>query len=212
MEKAKSYYLRAAHLLAGYAFPRAYVYRSRAWNNYGTLLQAQDSAAKYMDIIITRALPYSRMAGDSSAVSQHLQNIGLILANLQDLQSAAHYYQQAMYTLSNFEAAYENKLTVYVNAAKNAMNLDHIDLARMYLDSAEMQLHEVPHSTYAPYYYRTKGVYFRNVKDKDRALASFRQGITLAEDLLDDFAQRDLYFEMYRSEEHTSELMSLMRT
>src|SRR3546814_18410009 len=102
-----------------------------------------------------------------------------------------------MYTLSNFEAAYENKLTVYVNAAKNAMNLDHIDLARMYLDSAEMQLHEVPHSTYAPYYYRTKGVYFRNVKDKDRALASFRQGITLAEDLLDDFAQRDLSFEMY---------------
>src|SRR3546814_20026513 len=116
--------------------------------------------------MITRALPYSRMAGDSSAVSQHLQNIGLILANLQDLKSAAHYYQQAMYTLSNFEAAYENKLTVYVNAAKNAMNLDHIDLARMYLDSAEMQLHEVPHSTYAPYYYRTKGVYFRNVKDK----------------------------------------------
>ncbi|MGV3762648.1 tetratricopeptide repeat-containing sensor histidine kinase [Parapedobacter sp.] len=197
MEKAKSYYLRAVHLLAGYAFPRAYVYQSRAWNNYGTLLQAQDSAAKYLDIIIERALPYSRMAGDSSAVSQHLQNIGLILANLQDFESAAHYYKEAMHTLSKFEKAYENKLTVYVNAAKNEMNLGNIDQAKTYLDSAGIQLEAVPHSTYAPYYYRTVGVYFRKLKDKNRALESFHRGITIAEDLLDDFAQRDLYFEIY---------------
>ncbi len=197
MERAKALYQRAAHLLAGYAFPRAYVYQSRAWNNYGTLLQAQDSAAKYLDVIIERALPYSRMAGDSSAVSQHLQNIGLILGNLNDFKSAAQYYRQAMHTLSNFAHAYENKLTVYVNAAKNAMNLGDIDLTKTYLDSAEVQLKAVPHSTYAPYYYRTAGVYFRQVKDKGRALASFRRGIAIAEDLLDDYSLRDLNFEIY---------------
>src|SRR5690606_10105247 len=145
MEKAKSYYLRAARLLTDYSFPRAYVYQSRAWNNYGTLLQAQDSAAKYLDIIVERALPYSRMAGDSSAVSQHLQNIGLILGNLDDFESAAQYYRQAMYTLSKFAQAYENKLTVYVNAAKNEMNLGDINQAKRYLDSAEVQLKAVPH-------------------------------------------------------------------
>src|SRR5690606_33778093 len=197
MEKAKSYYQRAAHLMAGYSFPRAYVYQSRAWNNYGTLLQAQDSAAKYLDIIIERALPYSRMAGDSSAVSQHLQNIGLILGNLNDFESAAQYYQQAIHTLSNFSHAYENKLTVYVNAAKNEMNLGDINQAKRYLDSAEVQLRAVPHSTYAPYYYRTAGVYFRRIKNKERALATFHRGIAIAEDLLDDYSLRDLYFEIY---------------
>lgn len=197
MEKAKSYYQRAAHLLAEYSFPRAYVYQSKAWNNYGTLLQAQDSAAKYLDIIIERALPYSRMAGDSSAVSQHLQNIGLILGNLNDFESAAQYYQQAIHTLSNFSHAYENKLTVYVNAAKNEMNLGDINQAKRYLDSAEVQLRAVPHSTYAPYYYRTAGVYFRRIKNKERALATFHRGIAIAEDLLDDYSLRDLYFEIY---------------
>ncbi len=197
MEKAKSYYRRAAHLLAGYSFPRAYVYQSRAWNNYGTLLQAQDSAAKYLDIIIERALPYSRMAGDSSAVSQHLQNIGLILGNLDDFESAAAYYQQAMHTLSHIAQAHENKLTVFVNAAKNEMNLGDIKQARVYLDSAEVQLKAVPHSTYAPYYYRTAGVYFRQINDKERALGSFQRGIAIAKDLLDDYSLRDLNFEIY---------------
>ena len=197
MEKAKAYYLRAADLLSAYPFPRAYVYQARAWNNYGTLLQAQDSAAQYLDVIIDKALPYSRMAGDSSAVSQHLQNIGLILGNLNDFESAANYYEQAMHTLSKFTQAHENKLTVFVNAAKNEMNLGNITRAKSYLDSAEFQLSAVPHSTYAPYYYRTAGVYFRRTKDKERALASFHRGIAIAEDLLDDYSLRDLYFEIY---------------
>lgn len=196
-ERAKYFYLKAAKLLAQYTFPRAYVYQARAWNNYGTLLQAQDSAAKYLDIIIEKTLPYSRMAGDSSAVSQHLQNIGLILANLQDFESAAYYYGQAMHTLSKFEQAHESKLTVFVNAAKNEMSRGDIKQAKTYLDSAKIQLKAVPHSTYAPYYYRTAGMYFRNIKDKSRALESFHQGIAIAKDLLDDFSQRDLYFEIY---------------
>jgi len=197
MEKAKTYYLRAAHLLSAYSFPRAYVYRARAWNNYGTLLQAQDSAAQYLDVITDKALPYSRMAGDSSAVSQHLQNIGLILSNLNDFESAANYYEQAMHTLSKFTQAHENKLTVFVNAAKNEMNRGNVNQAKSYLDSAEFQLSAVPHSTYAPYYYRTAGIYFRRTKDKERALASFHRGIAIAEDLLDDYSLRDLYFEIY---------------
>lgn len=197
MERAKAFYRRAAHLLAGYSFPRAYIYQSRAWNNYGTLLQAQDSAAKYLDIIIERALPYSRMAGDSSAVSQHLQNIGLILANLNDFEAAAQYYQQAMHTLSKFEEAHESKLTVFVNAAKNEMNLGDINQAKIYLDRAEVQLKAVPHSTYAPYYYRTAGMYFRQIKDKQQALANFHRGVSIAEDLLDDYSLRDLNFEIY---------------
>ncbi len=197
MEQAKHYYLQAAHLLNRYSFRQAYVYQARAWNNYGTLLQAQDSAAQYLDVIIDKALPLSRMAGDSSAVSQHLQNIGLILANLHDFESASPYYRQAMHTLSKFAQAYENKLTVFVNAAKNEMNIGDINQAKIYLDSAEIQLRAVPHSTYAPYYYRTAGVYLRKIKDKDGALANFYRGIAIAEDLLDDHSQRDLYFEIY---------------
>lgn len=197
MEKAKDYYMQAERLFSEHTFPRAYVYRAKAWNNYGTLLQAQDSASRYMDIIIDKALPYSRLAGDSTAVGHHLQNIGLILSNLDDYETAGHYYNQAIHTLSKFTSAHEDKLTVFVNASKNAMFQGNIPQAKTYLDSAAIQLKSVPHSTYAPYYYRTAGVYFRRIKDKTRALANFHQGITVAENLLDDYSLRDIYFEIY---------------
>ncbi len=197
VEKAKGYYMKAERLLSAYSFPQAYVYRAKAWNNYGTLLQVQDSAAQYMDIIIDKAIPYSRLAGDSIAVGHHLQNIGLILANLQDHEMAEYYYKQAIRTLSKFTNAHEDKLTVFVNASKNAMLIRDIPQAKVYLDSAALQLRSVPHSTYAPFYYRTAGTYFRQIKDKARALANFQQGVVVAENLLDDYSLRDIYFEIY---------------
>lgn len=197
MEKAKDYYMQAEQLFSRYLFPRAYVYRAKAWNNYGTLLQAQDSAGRYMDIIIEKALPYSRLAGDSASVGHHLQNIGLILSNLNDYETADQYYHQAIHTLAKFANAHEDKLTVFVNASKNAMFSGDIHQAKVYLDSAATQLKSVPHSTYAPYYYRTAGIYFRRIKDKTRALVNFHRGIAVAENLVDDYSLRDIYFEIY---------------
>jgi signal transduction histidine kinase len=196
-EKAKEYYMQADRYLSTNNSPTSYAYRAKAWSNYGTLLQQQDSSSGFMNIIIEKALPYARLAGDSIAVGNHLQNIGLLLANVTNYKKAEAYYEQAMHTLSRFPKAHEDKLTVFVNASKNSMlNADFVK-ARRYLDSAAVQLARIPHSSYAPYYFRTEGTYYRKTKQKSKALQHFHQGIESAKSLSDEYALRDLNFEIY---------------
>jgi signal transduction histidine kinase len=196
-EKAKAYYMQADRYLATNTSPTSYAYRSKAWSNYGTLLQQQDSSSRFMDIIIEKALPYARLAGDSIAVGNHLQNIGLLLGNVTNYEKADTYYEQAINTLSKFPKAHEDKLTVFVNASKNSILNADFKKARTYLDSAAVQLARIPHSTYAPYYYRSEGVYYRKTGQKSKALRHFHQGLASAKSLSDEYALRDLNFEIY---------------
>lgn len=197
IEKAKAYYMKADRYFSNYSLPRAYFYQSKAWNNYGTLLQIQDSAGRFMDIIIDKALPYARLAGDSIAVGNHLQNMGLLLSNIQDFEKAHNYFNQAIHTFSRFPKAHEDKLTVFVNAAKNSMLDFDFPNARKYLDSAAIQLAHIPHSNYASYYFRSEGVYYRKTKQKEKALEYFKKGIESAKTFSDDYSLRDINFEIY---------------
>lgn len=197
IERAKRLYMQAERRLSGSRFKRAYYYRAKAWNNYGTLLQIQDSASRYMDILIEKAIPYSRRAGDSISVGVNLHNIGMLLANVHDYQKAGNYYKQAQRTLLHFSDVQEDKLTLFVNAAKNALLAGVHSGARTYLDSARHQLNQIPHSTYAPHYYRTEGVYYRHTGVKSQALANLFKGLEAAERLSDEYLLKDINFEIY---------------
>jgi len=197
IERAKSLYMQAERYLSGSRFRRAYYYRAKAWNNYGTLLQIQDSASRYMNILVGKAIPYARLAGDSIAVGVNLHNIGMLLSNVQDYNKAESYYGQAQKALSRFSDAEEDKLTLFVNASKNALLSGAVSKARAYLDSARYQFIRIPHTNYAPHYYRTEGVYYRHVGNKTRALSNLFEGIAAAERLSDEYLLRDINFEIY---------------
>jgi len=197
IERAKRYYMQADRYLSGSRFKRAYHYRAKAWNNYGTLLQIQDSASRYMNILIEKAIPYARLAGDSIAVGVNLHNIGMLLSNVQDYNKAESYYGQAQKALSRFSDAEEDKLTLFVNASKNALLSGAVSKARAYLDSARYQFSRIPHTNYAPHYYRTEGVYYRHVRNKARALSNLFEGMATAERLSDEYLLRDINFEIY---------------
>jgi len=197
VERAKRYYMQADRYLSGSRFKRAYYYRAKAWNNYGTLLQIQDSASRYMNILIEKAIPYARLAGDSIAVGVNLHNIGMILTNVQNYKKADIYYRQAQKALSRFSNTEEDKLTLFVNASKNALLSGAVSKARVYLDSARYHFSSIPHTNYAPHYYRTEGVYYRHARDKVRALSNLFEGIGAAERLSDEYLLRDINFEIY---------------
>lgn len=197
IERAKRDYMQADRHLAASRSKRAYYYRAKAWNNYGTLLQVQDSASRYMEILISKAIPYARLASDSVAVGVNLHNIGMLLSNVQDYKKAAAYYDQAQKTLSRFPEASEDRFTVFVNAARNMLFAGETVQARHYLDSARQQFSKVPHSTYASHYYRTEGGYYRKVRNKDKALSNFLKGLQAAEKMKDKYLLRDINFEIY---------------
>ncbi len=197
VERAKSVYMQADSCLAGYTSATAYRYRSKAWNNYGILFQVTDSAERYMRILIDRAIPYARLAGDSAAVGDGFLNIGLLLANVQDYRKADEYYRQAIHTYSKIPGSEEHKLTVFVNASRTAILARHFPRARNYLDSAAKVFKAIPHSAFAAHYLRNEGMYYRHMQQKDKALSMFREAIRYAGLLNDQQILRDIYFEMY---------------
>lgn len=196
-QQAKAEFAFADSLLAADTSPKSYLYRSKLWNNYGVVLQKEDNSAAFMEIIVNKTLPYARLAGDSAQVGYQLQNMGMLLSNVLDYKKAAGYYKQALQTIRYLPNKEENKLYIFVNAAKNALLMKDLDQAKGYLDSAAHYVQLIPHSTSVPTFYRTELTYFRHTGKKDNALQSYQKGVSAATELGDDYMLMDLNFELY---------------
>jgi two-component system, NarL family, sensor kinase len=197
IDLAKREYLLADKYLSSLSTPQAFRYRSKAWNNYGILLQIRDSADEYLRIITDKIIPFARVAGDSNAVGNGLLNIGLLLSNVESHEQAEDYYEQAMNTFARLKGVEESKLTLFVMAAKTAIQSGNLSRSRTYLDSAAAVLRLIPHSFYAAHYYRSEGVYYRKKKLKNEALAMFTKAEKYASMIQDEQVIRDIYFEMF---------------
>lgn len=195
--KAKAEYIAADKFLAKEQTQKSYRYRSKLWNNYGIMLQEEDKGAEFMQLITGKALPYARLAGDSAAVGYQLQNMGLQLDNIHDYAKAAPYFKAALHTLRHLPDMEESKLEVFSNAARNAIFLRDFAQAEIYLDSARPLAARIPHSTFAPAFYRTELAYYRHNRNKEKALQSYRKGIAAAERLGDEYMLMDLNFEAH---------------
>lgn len=194
-ERAKREYQRAENRLKKYNHAEAYRFRARTWNNYGILLQAAEQEKAYLDILLNKTIPLAVRAQDTLLLVQYYYNVGMVLMNTTDYAKADQYYQRALKGLSAYPKAHEERLTAFVNAAKNAVYRRSYKQAKTYLDSARIQAAVIPHSLYLPAFYRTEGNYFRHVKRYSEALASFDRGLAVAHELRDEFYVADILFE-----------------
>lgn len=197
IEKGKNSYLKAEKLLEQYATQEVFRLRARLWNNYGALLQRQDQEEKYIDILLNKAIPLAEKAGDSILVANNYQNVALILMNVGDHEKAKVYYNRAIEFLAYFPLAYEEKLTVFVNAAKNAIFSREFPDAKKHLDSAQAYLTTIPHSLYAPAFYSASGTYYRHQKKWGASIENLDTGLQLAVHYGDGRLASAILFEKY---------------
>ena len=212
IEKGKEEYLKAEELLDEYSNRAVFRLRARLWNNYGALLQRQDQEEKYIDILLNKAIPLAEKAEDSILVANNYQNVALILMNVGDYEKATSYYRRAIEYLSNFPLAQEEKLTVFVNAAKNAIFSREFTGAKNYLDSAEAYLQTIPHSLYAPAFYSTSGTYHRHQKQWKESLQNLDNGLQLATTYGDSRLASAILFERYLLYKETKNLAAAKAT
>lgn len=197
-QKAKAEFSTADSLLAKNTSPKSYLYRSKLWNNYGVVLQKEDKSAEFMEIIVNKTIPYARLAGDSAQVGYQLQNVAMLMSNLLNYKKAADYYKQALHTTLAVSERQENRLDIFINAARNELLLKDFPQARTYLDSAKAYVQHLPHSTTSiPTYYRTELTYFKNIGNTEKVLENYDKGITAAEKLGDGYMLKDLNFELF---------------
>src|SRR5690606_15674357 len=160
-------------------------------------LQRQDSADRYLNIIIEKSLPFARKSGSQTHISANLVNIGLVLMNITDYHKARSYYDEAISVLSGLPDAHEERITACTNAARNAIFLRDFPAARRYLDSAAAEGVLIPHSSFMPEYYGVEGQYYRHLKDRRQSKKYYEQGIGLARKLNDAYNVSALNFELY---------------
>ncbi len=197
IERGKEEYLQAEGLLKDYEAQEVFRLRARLWNNYGALLQRQDQEDKYIEILLNKAIPLAEKAGDSILVANNYQNVALILMNVGDYEKADEYYSRAILYLSHFPLAHEEKLTAFVNVAKNAIFSRDFPEAKRHLDSARIHLDVIPHSLYAPAFYSSSGTYYRHQKQWDESVKNFDMGLQLASKYGDGRLASAILFEKY---------------
>jgi len=196
-QKAKAEFLIADSLLARDATVSSYKYRSKLWNNYGVVLQKEDKSAEFMDIVVHKTIPYARLAGDSAQVGFQLQNMAMLMSNLLNYKGAADYYKRALQTLRAVPERKEDRLYIFINAARNALLMKDETQARIYLDSAQSYIRHLPYSTTSiPAYYRTELTYFKHTGNKQKVLENYEKGIAAAKKLGNAYLLKDLSFEL----------------
>lgn len=212
IERGKEEYRKAEQLLEEQASKAVFRLRARLWNNYGALLQRQDQEEKYIDILLNKAIPLAEKAGDSILVANNYQNVALILMNVGDYKKAEEYYSRAIQYLSQFPLAHEENLTVFVNAAKNAIFSRQFPKAKEQLDHAKTHLDAIPHSLYAPIFYGTSGTYYRHLRRWDESIRELDKGLQLASQYGDTRATSSILFEKYQVYKETNDLEAARAT
>lgn len=181
--KAKQSYMEAERFLKQEEHVRqqeAWRYRARLWGSYGALMQREGNADAYVEILLDKVIPMAKRIGDSTLMGNNYQNVAMALMNLQEYEKASQNYEKALSLLQDRAGAEEQRFTLYVNAARNALfDKDH-RRSRKFLDAADSLTSLVPYSSYMPMYHTVAGSYWATIKSFDKARSHFDKGVAAA--------------------------------
>lgn len=180
--RAKDLYMEAERLLKNADTgqeAKTVRYRARLWGSYGALLQREGKANAYVGILLDKVIPLAEQTGDMTLLGINYQNVAMNLMNLQEYAKADQYYRKALSLLRKKNAP-EERLTLYVNAARNALFAKDYRQSEKMLDTASMIAAQIPNSIYIPMYHSVSGSYYVAVKNHKRAHEHFSKGLVAA--------------------------------
>lgn len=185
-EQAKKLYMQAETFLKGDIPAKNKIsatrYRARLWGSYGALLQREGKAHEYVQVLIDRVIPMAKSIKDSTLWGNNLQNVAMALMNLQEYSKAKLYYDHALTLLQGRNNALEQRFTLFVNAARNALLHQEHTRSRILLDSAAHISKSIPASSYLPTYYSVEGSYWEKQQNFDRAHMYFEKALAGAKE------------------------------
>lgn len=185
-EQAKKLYMQAETFLQGDIPAKNKIsatrYRARLWGSYGALLQREGKAHEYVQVLIDRVIPMAKSIKDSTLWGNNLQNVAMALMNLQEYNKAKLYYDHALTLLQGRNDALEQRFTLFVNAARNALLHQEHTRSRILLDSAAHISKSIPASSYLPTYYSVEGSYWEKQQNFDRAHMFFEKALAGAKE------------------------------
>lgn len=202
INKAEESYKKADKLLSTYKTSEAYSYLSRTWANIGSLQQRLDNSREYINLLLTKAIPYAEKSGDSIRLAIQYSTVGIPFMNYRDYDKAIFYYTKAIQIFLHNQVRSLTVADCYSSMAKSyILNNDPLP-AKPFLDSAWAILKNEKEGEYHTYYYCQEGLYYTHIKEWKKAEQSLEKGLLLAQRINSAydiaqllFGQIDLYNE-----------------
>lgn len=196
-DESQEKYMLADSLLSRFKTQEAYLFRAKAWYEYGRLQQHKDNYKTFADIILNKSIPLARQSGNQTLIGKNYLGLAIIFKNAGQFDKAETYCQQAIEILKTVPPPSPELIDAYHTIAENYSLAGKNVNARAALDSMYPLLSAYPDSEYYLDYYNAEGLYFTvNGQFKD-ALASLDKGIALAKKLGLDYEEQRLLMQKF---------------
>lgn len=198
-EKARAQYSVAIPLLERDTSSRSLSLLSRAWHNYGALLQRKDSNIAYMDILLNHTIPLARAAGDTLHEAYDYYSVAQVFTNILDYDKAIPYYREAIALLRAAGKQTTGLAACYTNLAKTFIYKNTESPAKPLLDSAEGILSALPPSFDHVDHLMTLGMYYLHTRQWTPAFVTLDSALALAKRLNLPYEANSVRFQQYNA-------------
>lgn len=196
-DKSRQDYLDADNIIKRFTTPEAYQYMSRIWHNYGALEQRNGNSNEFINLILTKALPYAEKAGDPKRIASNYMDIGATFMDLKDFARAGEYYEKAISILASSDQHSSVLAECYLNSAQSLILQGKSDSADTFLKNAYQIIAANKDSAYLSKYYRVEGMYHARTNQWRQAINALDKGILVAQQLKRQYDEATLLYEKY---------------
>lgn len=197
--KAELLYKKADTLLSAFSSANAYSFRAKLWLNYASLQQYQDKNTEMVNIIINKAIPMAKKAGNDALVSYMYSDLALALSNNEKHETAITYYKLAIEGLIRTKKQSSRVADVYAGAAYAYCELENYNMAAIMLAEARKQLSPFPKSPSFAIYYANEAMYYNRIKRYESAAESASKGLALASELKIEYLFAELLIQQFQA-------------
>ena len=198
-DKSEALFRIADSLIAPYQHKEALGLRTSFWVNIAGLRQRKDDDRAYLDILLNKAMPLAQQAGDSASLGSLNVSIGLAFMNTEQYDKAENYLGQAIAYLDNPRVPISRLVSAYNRASENYILLKKYPEAKAILDKLQVILEPEPNSEWHAGYYMVEGMYYHELKEYSKAIASYDKGIASAIGQLQAYRIHELEFMKIKS-------------
>ena len=198
--KSEAAYLKADSALSSFKTTEAYTFRALSWRNYGALEQRWKDEQTFANIVLNKAIPMAEKAGNKDFIAACYTDLGMSFANEEYFDKAAIYNDKAIAIWQSLPRVKQPARVIqgYIGSAACYIELEKFSLAKQRLDSAAAWMKRYPKADVGGKYHIREGMYYRKLKQYDKALASLRKGLELATRPGDKYDREGLLFQLHR--------------
>lgn len=195
---SKAEYIAAEKELATFNTKEAFAFRAKCWRNYATLQQREDDENGMLHSLTTMAIPLAQQSGNKEIEGELYSLIGMVFLNGNIYDKAIEHYKKGLSVITQAHISSPYLLDIYEGIAKTYCFSDSLPQAWQAIEQLEILLKGKPPSVYTLALYDVESIYYRKIKNYEKALTAVDNGIALASELNDPHKKSSFQFNKYK--------------